>query len=320
MSKIIKRFTEFAAKNRKGGYRNFIIVFSLACFIILLCITALLIKSSGKTGLAMDSNVKATSAFQSFISAYSVLSTSDEMLSNQSSDSFEEHNSDYNPISESRQTEFSNSGQSSLARSSKDADHSSARQSSGQPPDYIPLGIESIKGEKIMNDTVEYFSGRSSFLSKSLSESSFYFLERLLDETTQTKAFIIAKNENYALNLNGYFYYLLDRTSSSDIVSPFVLNISVLFDESSRDEVCRSGDYAQRIHLNALKNSLSAALGKYYTQEVYEFIYEGYKETFAGRINGQPSKASLYKMKVNDLEILFHNSFLTYVEFYIVRK
>lgn len=320
MSNIIKRFTKFAATNRKGGYRNFIIVFSLGCFIILLCITALLIKSSGKTGLAMDSKLKSTSASQSFISAYSGLSTSDEMLSNQSSDSLEEYNSDNNPISEPGQFESSNSGQRSSIRSSKEANSSSARQSSGQPPDYIPLGIESIKGEKIMNDTVEYFIGRSSFLSKSLSESSFYFLERLLDETSQTKAFIIAKDENYALNLNGYFYYLLDRTSSSDIVSPFVLNISVLFDESSRDEVFRSGEYAQRKHLNALKNSLSAALGKYYTEEAYEFIYQGYKETFVGRINGQPSKASLYKMKVNDLEIVFHNSFLTYVEFYIVRK
>lgn len=294
--------------------RKLIIVFTFTSLIILFTITALLIKSFDTSGTGMEDKSKIISKSQSINSVHFDASLSEDTFNNHLSDSLISAN--YSNYSQG-QNQSSIDGSSTMSQS---RGKSSSGQSSSQRTDYIPLGIESTKGEKIMNDTVEYFSGRTSFLSKSLSESTFYFLERLLDEKTQTRAFIIAKDENYALNLNGYFYYLLDRTSSSDIVSPFVLNVSVLFDESSRDEVCRSGEYAQRKHLNALRNSLTAALGKYYTEEVYEFIYEGYKETFAGRISGQPSKASLYKLKVNELEIVFHNSFLTYIEFYIVKK
>jgi hypothetical protein len=319
MSSFTKQLSKFTSRINKRLYSRIIALFTIVGFIMLSIITVLLIKSSGRPGSDIDDNSTNSCFSQSLVNAYPGTSTSENEHSNQVSYSFTETESDSTSVYENSQFFSSDGGKSGSSRSSNTGKYSS-RQSSTQQTDYIPLGIESAKGEKIMDDTVEYFSNRTSFLSKSLSESSFYFIERLLDETTQTRAFIIARDENYALNLNGYFYYLLDRTSSSDIVSPFVLNISVLFDESSREEVCRSEEYAQRKHLNALKNSLSAALGRYYTEEVYEFIYEGYKETFAGRINGQPSKASLYKLKVNDLEIIFHNSFLTYIEFYIVKK
>ncbi|MHB1485696.1 MAG: hypothetical protein ACYCYI_13705 [Saccharofermentanales bacterium] len=183
--------------------------------------------------------------------------------------------------------------------------------------EYIPLAIEPAKTDKVIQATIEFFRKRLPSLRTALERSEFYYSEKLLDPKMETRAFILAVNENYAQNLNGYFYYLIDEKGSATIVSPFVLNISILFDEEDRDAVIASGDYAETKHIDALKNSLEAALGEYYKEEVFDFIFSEYKKTFKDRIEGEPLQSPIVKFKISDLEIIFHNSFLTYIEFFI---
>ena len=75
--------------------------------------------------------------------------------------------------------------------------------------------------------------------------------------------------------------------------------------------------YAGNEKAEALKNSLKAVLGEFYTQEVFEFIYNGYKETFKRRLSGKSSDSIVNKLEYKELEIVFHDSFITYIEFYI---
>jgi len=182
---------------------------------------------------------------------------------------------------------------------------------------YIPIGIEKAKKEEILTGTKNYFEARIPYLTRSLSESSFYYTERLLDESTGTSAYILARNSNYASNLNGYFYYLFDKSNSSLAISPLVLNISALFEEEDRKIVFENKSYAKDEQRQALQKSLAAILGEYYTDEVYEFIYDGYKETFNRRITGKSTNANINKLLYKELEVIFHDSFITYVEFYI---
>ncbi len=182
---------------------------------------------------------------------------------------------------------------------------------------YIPIGIEKAKGEEILTITSNYFQTRIIYLIKSLSESPFYYTERLLDESTGTCVYILAKNSNYASNLNGYFYYLFDQSNSSLAISPLVLNISALFEEDDRKIVFENKSYATEEQKRALQNSLEAILGRFYTDEVFEFIFNGYKETFNRRITGISKNADVNKLIYKDLEVIFHDSFITYVEFYV---
>jgi len=184
---------------------------------------------------------------------------------------------------------------------------------------YIPIGIEKAKGEEILIATKNYFETRIPYLSKSLSESPFYFTERLLDESTGTSVYILAKNSNYASNLNGYFYYLFDKSNSSLAISPLVLNISALFEEEDRKIVFENKSYAGDEQKQALQKSLTAILGELYTDEVFEFVYGGYKETFNRRITGKSTDATINKLVYKELEVIFHDSFITYVEFYVKR-
>lgn len=168
-----------------------------------------------------------------------------------------------------------------------------------------------------MEKTLNYFEKRIPYLSDTLSKSPFYYSERILDESTGTCVYILAKNNNYASNLNGYFYYLFDKKNSSNIISPLVLNISALFEEEDRQKVYENKSYAGDLQKQALNESLKAVLGDYYTTEIFKFIFEGYKETFNRRVTGENPGTKRYKATYKDLEVIFHDSFITYVEFYI---
>ncbi len=182
---------------------------------------------------------------------------------------------------------------------------------------YFPLKIEPARTNEMIESTTNYFTGRIPVLQKTLAESGFFYMEKLLDPNTATKAYVIAKNKNCAENLNGYFYYLLEEKGSAAIVSPFVLNISLLFEEENRKIVTDSGIFAETRHSQALKQSLIAILGIHYSEEVFGFIMEEYRRTFQSRMAGEPLQTPVFKLQQSKLEVVFHNSFLTYVEFYI---
>lgn len=187
----------------------------------------------------------------------------------------------------------------------------------GENGAYIPLQIEPAKTNEIISSTTGFFKERIPFLQQVLKDSGFFYSEKILDPNTMTKVYIIAKNKNSAENLNGYFYYLFDEKGSSTIVSPFVLNISLLFDEENRRTVIESGTYAETGHLQTLKKSMMAILGGNYSEEVFNFIFSEYKRTFSDRIEGKPLQNPVCKLQLKNLEVVFHNSFLTYVEFFI---
>jgi len=216
-------------------------------------------------------------------------------------------------------TDSASEGNSIISKDTSKSDVCATTPAATKAPEahYIPLGIEKAKGEEILTITSNYFQTRIPHLIKSLSESSFYYTERLLDESTGTCVYILARNSNYASNLNGYFYYLFDKSNSSLAISPLVLNISALFEEDDRKTVFENKSYAKEEQKQALRNSLEAILGKFYTDEVFEFIFSGYKETFNRRITGISTKSDVYKLVYKDLEVIFHDSFITYVEFYI---
>lgn len=182
---------------------------------------------------------------------------------------------------------------------------------------YIPLQIEPAKTTEIISATTNFFKERIPFLQQVLKDSGFFYSEKLLDPNTMTKVYILAKNKNCAENLNGYFYYLFDEKGSSTIVSPFVLNISLLFDEENRGTVIESRTFAETRHLQELKKSMIAILGVNYSEEVFNFIFSEYKRTFADRIDGKPLQNPVCKLQLKNLEVVFHNSFLTYIEFFI---
>lgn len=185
------------------------------------------------------------------------------------------------------------------------------------PDNYIPLSIRDPKGEEAIRRTGEYFGERINYLRESMDRTDFYYAERLLDESTGTRAFILAKDGNYAANLNGYFYYLFEESNLSVSISPMVLNISTLFDEKDRREVFKRGTYAQDEHLKALEASLKSLLGEYYNDDVYDFIYENYKNVFKRRLEGNIGGFAVEEYRGNGIEIVFHDSFITYIEFYV---
>ncbi len=182
---------------------------------------------------------------------------------------------------------------------------------------YVPVLIQNKKTQEEISITCSYFSSRIPDLKKSLIETGIYFLEKNLDEKTGTKAFILAKDENYAQNLNGYFYYLFEENGTATAVSPFVLNLSQLFDDDNRDKAFNNKTYSALIYEEALKNSLCKVLGIYYKQEIFTFIIDEYRKTFKARIANEPLYTPLNKFTTKNIEIIFHNSFITYVEFFI---
>jgi len=214
-----------------------------------------------------------------------------------------------------------NSSESSISKvwdDQKDVLSNEIDEEIGQDGIYTPINIEPIKTTEIILSTTTFFKEKIPALEQSLKSSGFYYCEKLLDSNTRTFAYVVAKNENYAQNLNGYFYYLFEENGSSSFISPFVLNISLLFDEENRKTVLESKTYAEIKHLAALKSSLVAALGANYSDEVYKFIISEYKRTFDDRINGAPLQTPVFKLQLPNLEVIFHNSFITYVEFFIL--
>ena len=192
-----------------------------------------------------------------------------------------------------------------------------AGETGGNDGMYLPLQIDEIRSSREITTTAAFFKERIPYLQQAMKESGFYFSEKLLDPESGTKAYILARNENCAQNLNAYFYYLFDETESAHIVFPFVLNLSQLFDESDRKSVVDSGSFAEPEHAQALRMSLAASLGKHYDGKVYDFIMKEYKRLFQDRIAGKPLQAPAFKLKLPELEVIFHHSFLTYVEFFI---
>jgi hypothetical protein len=184
--------------------------------------------------------------------------------------------------------------------------------------EYIPIGIEKSKSHKTLQKTLDIFSARTDSLRQALGSSGYYFTEKRLDESIRTSALILAKDERYAANLNGYFYYLLDQSLSSEVISPVILNIAMLFDEEHRDKVTSDGTYAQEDLRIALQKSLKALLASDYKDEIFDFIMEGYRESFRSRIQGRSAKASIFRLRSGSLEIRFHDSFMTYIEFYML--
>lgn len=193
-------------------------------------------------------------------------------------------------------------------------DGESTADSSGE---YIQVVIEPEKTGITISTTVSFFKNQIPALSDALKKSGFYYSERLLDQETGTKAYIIALDDNCAQNLNGYFYYLFDEKSTATVVSPFVLNISLLFEEKNRGTVTKNGTYSDPALVKALEESLKAALGKYYSSEVSRFIETEYRKNFSARMNGEVMSNPVCKLKTANLDVIFHNSFLTYVEFFI---
>ena len=70
----------------------------------------------------------------------------------------------------------------------------------------------------------------------------------------------------------------------SSVISPFVLNISTLFEQEKRETAVADGTFAQKELLDALKESLISVLGPCYNEEIFTFIYSEYVRTFAERL------------------------------------
>lgn len=278
--------------------RIFIILF-IAVFIIVATSLAILLLND-KTNSGKDAQViNATSSADYHPSPYTDDNSSQR---DTKSSSKSEKSKDMKPESTNKKSE--------IAVTSENDDSKNG--------EYLPLVIESAKTKQEIVATIDYFRQRLPSLRQTLENSGFYYEEKLLDPNTSTRSFILALNEKYAQNLNGYFYYLIKEKGVSAVVSPFVLNICILFDEEDRESVVGAQTFAEQKHIKALKDSLSAALGKYYSDEVFDFIYSEYKRTFKTRIDGEPLQNPVVKLKISNLEVIFHNSFLTYVEFFII--
>ncbi|MHB1453224.1 MAG: hypothetical protein ACYCYM_04620 [Saccharofermentanales bacterium] len=214
--------------------------------------------------------------------------------------------------------DFSSSASESISLSAiaRSADISSPGGNTGE---YAAVDIEPARSRDTIVRTAEFFRTTVPRLESVLSGSSHFSTTILLDPGTQTSAYILAKDSNYAANLNGYFYFLIDASASAEMVSPAVLSISALFEEDCRDECTGNGTFAQPDILETLERSLKAVLGKYYRNEIYEFIYNNYREVFSKRIKGEKVSAKAVKLILPGIDIIYRDSFMTYVEFYITR-
>lgn len=189
----------------------------------------------------------------------------------------------------------------------------------GSTGEYVKVDIEPARNRDTILRTSAIFKAAIPELESALSDSSRFSKTILLDSGTQTSAYILAKDNNYAANLNGYFYYLIDASASAEMVSPAVLSISALFEEDGRAECTGNGTFAQADILDTLEASLKAVLGKYYRNEIFEFIYDHYREVFSKRYKGEKVSAEAVKLILPGIDIIYRDSFMTYVEFYITR-
>lgn len=206
----------------------------------------------------------------------------------------------------------------SVIETEKDPDADSGKDSkSAESMTYIPLSVEPSKTMETLEHTISFVQHRIPFLQDAMRDNRYCFSEKILDKNTGTTAYILAKNENCAQNLNAYFYYLFDTKPYTSVISPFVLNISTLFEQENRETVVDDGTFAQKDLLETLKQSLIAVLGSYYKEEIFTFIYSEYVRIFTERLNGDPLQTPLCKLQSDHIEVIFHNSFLTYVEFFM---
>ncbi len=166
-----------------------------------------------------------------------------------------------------------------------------------------------------LKKTGAFFSANTEKLAKSLEGGSYASKVILLDENIKTYAYVYAKNDVFAENLNGFFYYLIDESVSTESLSPVVLTIDKLFEESKREEVRADGSFAEKEIAGKLKASLKVFLGDLYREEVYDFIIENYREIFRLVEEGNSPPICLYELQVPGLRVYFRNAFMTYVEF-----
>lgn len=185
------------------------------------------------------------------------------------------------------------------------------------PVSTIIVDIEEEKSKDIMLNTASYFTGRKIYLEEAMRKNKYFYDTVLLDPETKTSAYILAIDKNYAANLNGFYYYLIDETASTSMISPATLNLSILFDENNRKKCTLEKTYAQEDLLKSFELSLQALLGDFYHKDIFNFIYEEYKELFQTRLDGK--KLPIYTKKISypGLDIIFRNSFMTYVEFFL---
>ena len=93
---------------------------------------------------------------------------------------------------------------------------------------------------------------------------------------------------------------------------------ATLFEQENREKAVADGTFAQKDLLDALKASLVSVLGPYYNEEIFTFIYSEYVRNFEERLKGDPLQTPVCKLASDHIEIVFHNSFLTYVEIFLI--
>ncbi len=179
------------------------------------------------------------------------------------------------------------------------------------------IDIEPAPDRATVARTSAFFAAAIPDLQASLSGSTRYAGTILLDEITRTSAHILAENANCASNLNGYFYYLIDETASTDVLSPAVLCLSILFDEDHRAACIADGTFAQKDLLDLFKRSLKAVLGSRYSDRIFDFLYGRYRDMFAKKYRGESVPAEAVRLTLPGIEIIYRDSFMTYAEFYI---
>ena len=175
--------------------------------------------------------------------------------------------------------------------------------------------IDPVHSKDELKRTAKYFMDRKPELEASLKNGHFCSKTILLDGSSGIYAFVYARDENYSESLNGFFYYLIDSSASSKALSPVVLSVSTLFDESLRKEVTANGSYADPVIYEALRCSLKALLGSLYDEEVLRFIYQNYCRLFSTRLAGGNVPICFYKLELPGLDVYFRNAFMTYIEF-----
>ncbi len=181
----------------------------------------------------------------------------------------------------------------------------------------FPLIIEPEKTRETIEATAAFFLDRVPALNAAIADSGYFSCEKLLDPNTDTWVYMIAQNEACASNMNGYFYYLFEKSASSLTLSPFILDIAKLFQEENRESAVAAGTFSDPGIRTALRQSLIAALGSCYKEDIFDFIITKYVQNFEARLHEDPLDPPVYSMKSSGLEIIFHCSFLTYVEFYV---
>ena len=183
---------------------------------------------------------------------------------------------------------------------------------------YANIIIEPPKESATIRRTSEFFTAAIPALQEALASGSRYDRTILLDPGVRTSAYILARDANYAANLNGYFYFMIDESGSTEMVSPAVLSIAALFDDEEREACMEDGTFAAPDVLGTLRSSLKALLGSYYSEEVFDFLYGNYRERFSRRLRGEPVSSEAVKLVRPGLEVVYRDSFMTYVEFYIL--